>query len=275
VEKDCAFCEIDADRVIDLELTSVFAIRDGFPVTDGHTLVIPKRHITTWFDATPAERMELWSALEIVCADLDSLYKPDGYNFGINSGESAGQTIPHLHMHVIPRYKGDMDDPRGGVRHVIPHKGNYKKSVNRAEYSSVQEDGGTSHALNNLKPAAHLLTSGPHKPLLPSLKSDIGVGKHLDIAVAFVFRSGLASLLTHVEELLERGGRFRLLTGDYLNATDPDALQQLIDLRIAYPDTCEVYIYSAAKRSFHPKSYLIVNSYGEHIAYVGSSTTAT
>lgn len=102
-------------------------MRDGYPVTKGHTLVIPKRHIATWFDATPAERMELWSAIDTVCEQLQQEYSPDGFNFGINSGEAAGQTMPHLHLHVIPRYQGDMDDPRGGVRH--PQMGNYKSPV--------------------------------------------------------------------------------------------------------------------------------------------------
>ncbi|MEZ4234545.1 MAG: HIT family protein, partial [Polyangiaceae bacterium] len=95
-----------------------FAVRDKFPVTVGHTLVIPRSVIPTWFDATDTQRASLISLIDEVRAQLDTLTpKPDGYNVGFNAGEAAGQTVMHLHVHVIPRYLGDMDDPRGGVRH--------------------------------------------------------------------------------------------------------------------------------------------------------------
>ncbi len=102
-----------------------FAIRDGFPVSPGHTLVIPRREIATWFDASREEQHALMELVGEVKALLDAHYHPDGYNIGINVGAAAGQTVMHLHVHVIPRYKGDMADPRGGVRHVIPEKGKY------------------------------------------------------------------------------------------------------------------------------------------------------
>ena len=102
-----------------------FAIRDNYPVTPGHTLVIPHREVETWFDATPAEKHSLMSLVEEVKTQLDAEFHPDGYNIGFNTGAAAGQTVFHLHIHVIPRYEGDMADPRGGVRHVIPSKGNY------------------------------------------------------------------------------------------------------------------------------------------------------
>ena len=267
---DCVFCCLEHSRIIDLELGSVFAIRDGFPVAPGHTLIIPRRHIATWFDATPAERLELWSAIDVVCDELSKSHNPDGYNFGINSGEVSGQTIPHLHLHVIPRYKGDVEGPRGGIRHVIPGKGNYIDQEASPRIDGVKDSLRYSSA-QSLAVASLSLSSGPNRPLLPMLKEDIGGCTQLDIAVAFVFRSGLTSLLPHVEELLNRGGKFRLLTGDYLDATDPDALQKLLDLRSIYPNNCELYIYSAVRRSFHPKSYLMLNEDGENIAYVGSS----
>jgi diadenosine tetraphosphate (Ap4A) HIT family hydrolase/5-methylcytosine-specific restriction endonuclease McrA len=107
-----------------------FAIEDGFPVSPGHTLVIPRREVRTWFDATPAEQAAIFALVDEVKRLLDArLPKPDGYNVGFNAGEAAGQTVMHLHVHVIPRYRGDMDDPRGGVRHVIPSKGNYLAST--------------------------------------------------------------------------------------------------------------------------------------------------
>ena len=105
-----------------------FAIRDGFPVSPGHTLVVPFREVATWFEASADEKAALLDLVEVVKAQLDAELKPDGYNVGFNAGSAAGQTVPHLHVHVIPRFHGDMPDPRGGVRHVIPWKGNYAVS---------------------------------------------------------------------------------------------------------------------------------------------------
>ena len=106
-----------------------FAIFDNFPVNPGHSLIIPKRLVKTWFEATLDEQRAIMSLIDIVKLRLDDEYHPDGYNIVMNIGEAAGQTIFHLHVHLIPRYVGDMDDPRGGVRHVIPNKGNYKRSL--------------------------------------------------------------------------------------------------------------------------------------------------
>ena len=105
-----------------------FAIRDAFPVSPGHTLIIPRRLIATWFDATREERMAIVDLIDAVKEKLQEEFQPDGYNVGFNAGEAAGQTVMHLHVHVIPRYRGDVPDPRGGVRNVIPEKGNYLRS---------------------------------------------------------------------------------------------------------------------------------------------------
>lgn len=102
-----------------------FAVRDAFPVSPGHTLVVPRRLVPTWFDATREEQHALLDLVEVVRRALDAERQPDGYNVGFNAGIAAGQTVLHLHVHVIPRYAGDVPDPRGGVRHVIPGKGNY------------------------------------------------------------------------------------------------------------------------------------------------------
>ena len=102
-----------------------FAIRDGFPVSPGHTLIVPRRLVVTWFDATREEQVAMLDLVDVVKAQLDAELQPDGYNIGINAGAAAGQTVMHLHMHLIPRFAGDVPDPRGGVRHVIPNKGNY------------------------------------------------------------------------------------------------------------------------------------------------------
>ena len=104
-----------------------FAIRDAFPVSPGHTLVVPRRLFASWFEATAEERAAIFDLVDAVRRQLDaSPSPPQGYNVGINVGAVAGQTVAHLHVHVIPRYPGDVADPRGGVRHVIPGKGNYR-----------------------------------------------------------------------------------------------------------------------------------------------------
>jgi diadenosine tetraphosphate (Ap4A) HIT family hydrolase len=86
---------------------------------------VPRRLVATWFEATREEQIDMLDLLEVVKAQLDAELQPDGYNIGINAGPAAGQTVMHLHLHLIPRFHGDVPDPRGGVRHVIPGKGNY------------------------------------------------------------------------------------------------------------------------------------------------------
>ena len=101
-------------------------IRDAYPVTPGHTLVIPNRHVGSFFELCPEERIALFVLLDQAKDDLEAAGdKPDGYNIGINDGPAAGQTVPHLHIHLIPRRRGDRSDPRGGVRWVIPEKAAY------------------------------------------------------------------------------------------------------------------------------------------------------
>jgi diadenosine tetraphosphate (Ap4A) HIT family hydrolase len=122
----CPFCTLPPERIIDSNYLAL-VIRDGYPVSAGHTLVIPKRHIGSWFDITQAEQQALLDLLAKAKAVLETEFKPDGYNIGINDGPTAGQTVPHLHMHLIPRYMGDQEDPRGGVRWIIPRKAKYWK----------------------------------------------------------------------------------------------------------------------------------------------------
>ena len=124
----CPFCEIvsnkPSERIFD-ESDLVVAITDGFPVSKGHTLIVPKRHINTFFDCTPNERQAILDMLDQLKVKLDSFYSPNAYNIGINDGSAAGQTVLHLHVHLIPRYEGDVADPRGGMRWVIPDKAKY------------------------------------------------------------------------------------------------------------------------------------------------------
>lgn len=103
-----------------------YAIFDAHPVNRGHCLVIPKRTFSSYFEALPEEVHSLWDMITKVKKFLDKEYKPDGYNIGMNIGESAGQTMPQMHIHIIPRYKGDMPNPEGGVRGVIPEMQKWK-----------------------------------------------------------------------------------------------------------------------------------------------------
>jgi diadenosine tetraphosphate (Ap4A) HIT family hydrolase len=120
----CPFCFPSADRIA-FEHRLVRALWDAFPVNPGHLLVVPRRHVATWFDASTEEHEAIRQALEEARQLVAARHNPDGYNIGVNVGQSAGQTVFHLHVHLIPRYAGDVADPRGGVRHVIPGKGNY------------------------------------------------------------------------------------------------------------------------------------------------------
>ena len=123
-EKPCPFCTLPSARVLGQDKHAVW-IRDGFPVSPGHSLVIPRRHVGSFFETTPAERAALLELLDQARAAAQAEFRPDGYNIGINDGPAAGQTVAHLHIHLIPRFQGDQADPRGGVRWVIPDKADY------------------------------------------------------------------------------------------------------------------------------------------------------
>lgn len=120
----CPFCTLPAERIV-LGNAAAMVIRDGFPVSLGHTLILPRRHVGSFFEVAPEDRNALLALLEGAKQQLDREFHPDGYNIGINDGSAAGQTVPHLHIHLIPRYAGDQPDPRGGVRWVIPEKAKY------------------------------------------------------------------------------------------------------------------------------------------------------
>ena len=121
----CLFCSMPADRIV-VTNNFAYAVHDGFPVTEGHALVIPKRHVTDFFGLSDDEVLDcnqLLSELRRTIMTEDELV--EGFNIGMNAGAVAGQTIFHCHIHLIPRRKGDVENPRGGVRHTIPGKGFY------------------------------------------------------------------------------------------------------------------------------------------------------
>ena len=120
----CPFCTLPASRIQAEDVHAVL-IRDAYPVSPGHSLIIPKRHVGSYFEATDAERAAMQALLFEAKRRVGAEFRPQGYNIGINDGAAAGQTVPHLHMHLIPRYAGDVADPRGGVRWVIADKADY------------------------------------------------------------------------------------------------------------------------------------------------------
>jgi diadenosine tetraphosphate (Ap4A) HIT family hydrolase len=124
MEKSCPFCTLPPERIIDSNDLAI-VIRDGFPISQGHTLIIPKRHTGSFFDTSDEEKLALFKLIEHAKLKLDQEFHPDSYNIGINDGPAAGQTVPHVHIHLIPRYNGDQEDPRGGVRWIIPEKAKY------------------------------------------------------------------------------------------------------------------------------------------------------
>lgn len=121
----CPFCRLSRKVEIICETATCVAFYDGYPVSQGHALIIPKRHVASYFDLTNHEREAMNVVLQYVKQKVDERYHPDGYNIGINVNEAAGQSVFHVHMHLIPRYKGDVPNPKGGVRGVIPSKQSY------------------------------------------------------------------------------------------------------------------------------------------------------
>ena len=121
----CLFCK--DPRGVSLQNELAYSARDSYPTSPGHTLVIPRRHVAGFFDLTQEEVAACMSLIQQEKELIDAEFKPDGYNIGVNVGPAAGQSILHVHIHIIPRYKGDVENPQGGVRHVIPGKAHYTR----------------------------------------------------------------------------------------------------------------------------------------------------
>lgn len=121
----CLFCK--DPRGVSLQNEHAYSARDSYPTSPGHTLVIPRRHVASFFELTEQEVAACMSLVQQEKKLIDEEFKPDGYNVGVNVGQAAGQSIFHVHIHLIPRYKGDVEKPQGGVRHVIPSKAHYTR----------------------------------------------------------------------------------------------------------------------------------------------------
>jgi len=253
----CPFCVPERGRVFH-EDGLVVGVWDGFAVSPGHALLVPKRHVETWFDASPEEQAALMQGIGIARERILERFRPDGFNIGINVGRAAGQTVFHLHVHVIPRYTGDVPDPRGGVRHVIPSKANYLLPTPAAMAGTP---------ILAPVPSEPGLLSAPEHPLFPRLTAAMDRAVEVDLCVAFVLPSGVELLRGHLVDLLARGGRLRVVTGDYLDVTDPDALARLLDLGAG----ADIRIHQTRGRSFHPKGYRVGLANGGSVAFIGSS----
>jgi diadenosine tetraphosphate (Ap4A) HIT family hydrolase len=122
--EQCPFCSVAASRVY-LEAEGALALADAYPITEGHTLVVPKRHVASLFDLNGEEQAAVWRLVARVRQKLMDELHSDGFNIGINDGQATGQTVMHAHVHVVPRSKGDSVDPRGGIRWIMPGKARY------------------------------------------------------------------------------------------------------------------------------------------------------
>jgi diadenosine tetraphosphate (Ap4A) HIT family hydrolase len=122
---NCVFCDrlTRGDLVFENDLAVAFPA--AFPLSDGHCLIVPRRHEADFLALTEDEQASVWALLPVVRSYIEANHTPDGYNIGINAGEAAGQTVAHAHLHMIPRYRADVPDPRGGIRWIIPTKARY------------------------------------------------------------------------------------------------------------------------------------------------------
>jgi diadenosine tetraphosphate (Ap4A) HIT family hydrolase len=129
--KECLFCRAQKENINTYitENETFFAVYDGHPVTKGHCLLIPKEHVESFFDLSEKQVKDFYELVKKMKENIQRKFNPDGFNIGINEGKAAGRTVDHLHIHLIPRYKGDVENPIGGVRNVIPGRGDYTKNV--------------------------------------------------------------------------------------------------------------------------------------------------
>ena len=269
--------------------------------------MITRRLTPTWFDATPEEQSALMTLVNEVKVLLDQRLqpRPDGYNVGFNAGDAAGQTVPHVHVHVIPRYHGDVPDPRGGVRHVIPTRGNYlapptpvdsaqtppanqttpdvappgSGASDSAEFRGLRATDLSSLAPHQ-RPPLMLAAGVPRSPLWDHLAWRIAGARAVDILAAFVQLSGLDVIEQQVFLALRNHARIRILVSDYLCISDPLALRRLLGWSELIADELheqrlqvrliELDRLPGAPASFHPKAWHILDDHSGFIA-VGSS----
>jgi len=241
---NCPLCSRASERVA-FSSTHGEGIWDAYPVSPGHILIVPQRHAATWNELTDVEKAWAWSAVDQAIAAIRSRHSPDGFNVGFNLGIAAGQTVLHFHLHVIPRYVGDVHDPRGGVRFVIPTKANYLAKGTHDQQRLIK---------------------GDDDPFLPHLVLHMDQADTCDIAVAFLLDSGARCIVEHLKDFVRRGGRARILVSDYLDVTEPTALRRLTDIE----GGLSLKVYETKTKGFHLKSYIFASG-SDGVAFVGSS----
>ena len=221
------------------------------------------RHVAASASATggkqlPASEPDIFDLVDVVRSKINELHQPDGFNVGFNAGSAAGQTVDHLHIHVIPRFAGDVPDPRGGIRNVIVARGNYLAdavSVDRNRHS---------HSDARHRPMTPVLIDGQVRLLLPELVErlrDVEFDR-IDIVVSFIKMSGLNLLMGALEDALERGAHARILTTDYLGLTDAGSPRPAARLDGGQPGQVSVRLFHDPEISFHPKAYVFYSSHG-------------
>ncbi len=240
----CPFCLPDAERIAFVG-PLVKGVWAASPVAEGHLLITPHRHVAGWRDLHPAERAAVMAGLDEAETLLQCRFAAEGWNVSFDDGPVAGQAIPHFHLNVIPRMLGD--DP------------------NALAQPAATEAPAT--ALFFATPHRRALIAGGEDGLLAHLVPYIDRASRVDAAVSFVMESGVRLLRPHLEDLLERGGALRLLTGDYMDVTDPAALRGLLDL----PGEPTLRVFEAAATGFHPKAWIFHFPDGSGVALAGSS----
>lgn len=245
---NCPFCSVNESRVA-FSNDHVVAVWDGLPVSPGHLLIIPRRHAPVWANLSSPERDAIWSSIDQGQRLLAERFHPDGFNVGFNESSAAVQTASHFHLHIIPRYEGDVADPQSGIRHDIPTNANYPAIDEKLS-----------------KPAYQKLVTGGDDPFFPHLRLHLDEATTCDIAVAFLLDSGARMIVSHLRDFLLRGGKARIIVGDYFDVTEPAALRRLNDLS----GDLVVRVFEAYERGFHLKTYIFQTEV-EGIAFVGSS----
>ncbi len=246
---DCPFCMEGRLECI-WEDSQARALLDAFPVSEGHTLIVPRRHVARFHDLDETERASLMRGVEAIWPRVRG--EARDFNLGLNDGPSAGQTVSHVHLHVIPRRPGDTPDPVGGVRGVIPERRDWRR------FRSYPPS-----------PRRTLIAGPPEGPLQDALLAALDTAQSVDMAIAFVTEGGLDLVRPRFEDVLSRpGGRVRLVTGDYLGFNEPSALRRLLE----FGDSMQVFIHrSAGEFGFHGKAYIVQDRDGRSQVFLGSS----
>lgn len=271
---ECPFCSTPVED----ELAGngvAFAMSGRSPLSPGHVLVVPRRHIPEWWSATSVEQqavLDLVGALRNALLDdgrraqmFPELARPAGFTIGFTSGSVMEQAVDHVHVHLIPHYTSDAGDSHGDVRGVIFGEGNHM--------GGPDIPGDVAPSPLELAVARRFgLHDAPVHPLGPVLADAMADEAILraDLLVSFVMVSGLETVQPDLDALLDRGGRVRLLTTDYLGITEKAALQRLHHRGVEYGDRFQVRVYRAGGRSFHPKAYMLWGEASSR-AFIGSA----